>query len=456
MAKKHKKKKTGKGSEEPRSEVRAEGAEEIVTAGSSRLQLDELGAANRQMKRKIFDLYTIFEISRNFSAVLDYKTLLDSFIFTCLGQVGVLRGAIFLKDRIDARVFKLAEAKGSGSMPGAGLVFDDDSRLARYLTRLNRPVFLYDLSSNMTTPEEARILGFFRGGLIAPLIYKTRLSGLFLLGEKMSGQVFNQDEIEFVSALGNQISVAIENARLYEAEKSANEQLWAAQQQLVQAERMAALGEMSAKIAHEVNNPLGIIKNYLLLLKRAEGKAEVVEKYVDIVNQEIDRIAVIVEDLRQFQRPNRVEFSAINLRDALDTTLTLVARQLGTAGIELVREYGDDELWIKGNTDHLRQVCLNIILNAGEAMADGGVLTVEMHRLDNQAVITFLDTGPGIPDEVIPRIFEPFFTTRGSEGSGLGLSVCDGIMKSHKGSINYRNSDAGGCFEIHLPLIKKQ
>ncbi|MCD6249838.1 MAG: hypothetical protein J7J98_05885 [candidate division Zixibacteria bacterium] len=456
MTKRNKKKKAKKEAEEPLPKILSEGVEEIVTAGATRRQLDELGVANRHMKRKIFDLYTIFEISRNFSAVLDYKTLLDSFIFTCLGQVGVLRGAIFLKERIDARVFKLAEAKGSGSMPGPELVFEDDSRLARYLTRLNRPVFLYDLSSNMTTPEEARILGFFKGGMIAPLIYKTRLAGLFLLGEKMSAQVFNQDEIEFVSALGNQISVAIENARLYEAEKSANEQLWSAQQKLVQAERMAALGEMSAKIAHEVNNPLGIIKNYLLLLKRAGGKAEVVEEYVDIVNQEIDRIAVIVEDLRQFQRPNRVEFSAINLYDTIDSTLTLVSRQLGVAGIELVREYGDDELWIKGNTDHLRQVCLNIILNAGEAMLEGGVLTVELHQIDNHAVVTFLDTGPGIPDEVIPRIFEPFFTTRGSEGSGLGLSVCDGIMKSHKGSINYRNTDVGGCFEIHLPLIEKQ
>ena len=186
MTKRHKKKKAQKEAEESLPKALSEGIEEIVEAGATRRQLDELGVANRHMKRKIFDLYTIFEISRNFSAVLDYKTLLDSFIFTCLGQVGVLRGAIFLKERIDARVFKLAEAKGSGSMPGPELVFEDDSRLARYLTRLNRPVFLYDLSSNMTTPEEARILGFFKGGMIAPLIYKTRLAGLFLLGEKMS------------------------------------------------------------------------------------------------------------------------------------------------------------------------------------------------------------------------------------------------------------------------------
>lgn len=456
MAKRKKNKNPGQVDKEPRMQRKTDQVSESSDKDDSQRHLDELGAANRQMKRKIFDLYTIFEISRNFSAVLDYKTLLDSFIFTCLGQVGVLRGALFLKDRLDAHKFVLAEGKGSDPMPAPDSAFEDDSRLVRYLTRLNRPVFTYDVSENMTSVEEARILRHFRGGVIAPLIYKTRLAGIFLLGEKMSGNAFNPDEIEFISALGNQISVAIENARLYEAEKSANEQLWAAQQQLVQAERMAALGEMSAKIAHEVNNPLGIMKNYLLLLKRAEGKPELIEEYVNIVNQEIDRIAVIVEDLRQFQRPNRAAFSPVNLREALDSTLDLVARQLAAAGIDLDRRHDRTDMWIKGDADHLRQVFLNLILNASEAMAGGGALTVELRRHDSRAVIEISDTGPGIPEDIVPMIFEPFFTTKGDDGSGLGLSVCEGIMKSHKGSIDYRNTDTGGCFDIHLPLIEKQ
>ncbi len=456
MTKKKRKKSLNPVENKPRLKRITDGVSECSDENDSQRHLDELGAANRQMKRKIFDLYTIFEISRNFSAVLDYKTLLDSFIFTCLGQVGVLRGAIFLKDRIDAHRFVLAEAKGSDPMPASDSAFEDDSQLIRYLTRLNRPVFTYDVSDNMTTDEEAKILGYFRGGVIAPLIYKTRLAGIFLLGEKMSGHAFNPDEVEFISALGNQISVAIENARLYEAEKSANEQLWSAQQQLVQAERMAALGEMSAKIAHEVNNPLGIMKNYMLLLKRADGNAELIEEYVNIVNQEIDRIAVIVEDLRQFQRPNRAAFSAVNLREALDSTLDLVARQLTAAGIDLERQHDRTDMWIKGDADHLRQVFLNIILNASEAMVDGGALTVELRRHDHRAVIEIHDTGPGIPDDIVPMIFEPFFSTKGDDGSGLGLSVCEGIMKSHKGSIDYRNTDTGGCFDIHLPLIEKQ
>ena len=418
-------------------------------------RLDELSRANRRLKRKIFDLYTIFEISRNFNAVLDYKTLLDSFIFTCLGQVGVLRGALFLKDGMDAREFRLAKAKGSGTLPGPEDAFQDETRLIRYLSRLNRPVYVADLLQDLTTEREMAVLGHFQGGMVVPLIYKTRLAGLFLLADKISEAAFSQDEIEFISALGNQISVAIENARLYEAEKSANEQLWEAQQQLVQAERLAALGEMSAKVAHEVNNPLGIIKNYLLLMKRSRADSVLTQKYANIVSQEIDRIALIVEELHKFQRPSRAEFSAVDIRDVLESTLGLAARQLSGSGIEIERRTTDERLFVTGNADHLRQVFLNLILNARSAMDRGRRLTVVLERRDQEVFIRFHDTGPGVPGDIVARLFEPFFTTKGEHGSGLGLSICDGIIKSHKGSITFNSEVGGGCFDLLLPLTEK-
>ncbi len=419
-------------------------------------RLEELSRANRKLKRKIFDLYTIFEISRNFSAVLDYKTLLDSFIFTCLGQVGVMRGALFLKELGDAREYRLAKAKGSGTMPPPESGFPTNSRLVKYLNRLNRPIFIADLSKELITEREAAILGYFEHGMVVPLIYKTHLAGLFLLADKIAGGTFTQDEIEFISSLGNQISVAIENARLYEGEKAANVQLWAAQRQLVQAERLATLGEMSAKIAHEVNNPLGIIKNYLLLLKRSSDDPTKIHHYADIAGQEIDRIARIVDELRRFNRPSGVEYSIVDVREVLDATLSLTARQLTASGIAVLRRYTEEHILVKGNSDHLRQVFLNLILNARAAMEKGGHLTIELLCQDEQVHIRFADTGPGIPDEIVPRIFESFFTTKGDHGSGLGLSICQGIIKSHKGSITYRNASPGGCFEIALPLAARK
>ncbi len=437
------------------TDARSNGSASQEARSELEQRLIELSQSNRQLKRKIFDLYTVFEISRNFSAVLDYKTLLDSFIFTCLGQVGVLRGAIFLRPSLDAEKFRLAEAKGSGTLPQSEAGFQDNTRLTRYLTRLNRPVFVDELSAEVGSSEEKAILDCFQGGMIVPLIYQTRLAGLFLLADKISQRDFNPNEIEFISALGNQIAVAIENARLYEAEKSANEQLWEAQQQLVQAERLAALGEMSAKVAHEVNNPLGIIKNYLLLLKRSDDSAPAIGEYVDIISQEIDRIAMIVEGLRQSQRPAGIEYAPCNVHEVLESTLVLAERQLRLSKVELARRFNDRTAVVKGNADHLRQVFLNLILNARTVMDGGGALTVELERLAGEVSIRFLDTGPGIPEELVPRIFEAFFTTKAGGGSGLGLSICQAIIKSHNGSITFKNTSGGGCFDIRLPLLEE-
>ena len=408
---------------------------------------------NRQLKRKIFDLYTIFEISRNFNAVLNYQSLLDTFIFTCLGQVGALKGAIFLKKDGSADKFYLTKSKGSGDFPRPALYFPADSRLADYLTRLNRPVPTAELLNDISTSDEREILALFDPGIIVPLIYQTRLSGIFAMSEKISGRAFQLDDIEFLSILANQIAVAIENARLYEGEQMATRQLRAAQQQLVQTEKLAALGEMSAKIAHEVNNPLGIIKNYVLLLDRSCGENNDAKNYVNVVGEEIDRIARIVKQLLDFHRPGGVTFQPVSITKLLDDVLTLMERQFESGRIRLVRDFADACPQIKGSAESLKQVFLNLIINARDAMSEGGTLTVQVAQEKESLAIRFVDTGPGIPTEIIPRIFEPFFTTKEQgAGTGLGLSVCYGIIKNHNGSIRFRNMNPGSCFEIMLPL----
>ncbi|RKX25705.1 MAG: hypothetical protein DRP45_05265, partial [Candidatus Zixiibacteriota bacterium] len=404
----------------------------------------------------VFDLYTIFEISRNFNAVLDYHLLLDTFIFTCLGQVGLLKGAIFLRRELDSKEFHMAKAKGSGDLPSADQSFQDDSRLVNYLKRLNRPVMTGELLSDFASPEETAILGNFQHGVVVPLIYKTHLAGLFLLADKMTGRDFTPDDIEFLSALGNQISVAIENARLYEAEKTAIQQLRAAQYQLVQTERLAALGEMSAKIAHEVNNPLGIIKNYVFLLKRETAENGKINEYAEIVGQEIDRIADIVGQLREFQRPVHMKMEAVDVCAVLEDTLKLMERQLTSSKISVQLDNTAERTVVMGRASALKQVFLNLTINARSAMEGGGTLTVTVQNRQEKLVIQVCDTGDGIAADVVPRIFDPFFTTKGDQGSGLGLSVCFGIMKSHAGSITYKDCNTGGCFELLLPLTRNE
>lgn len=421
-------------------------------------KIDQLSATNRQLKRKIFDLYTIFEISRNFNAVLNYQSLLDTFIFTCLGQVGALKGAIFLRHSLQDNMFCIVKYKGSGNFPGPNLCFPTNSRLAEYLTGLNRPVPTSELMTDVASENEKAILKDFLPGIIVPLIYQTRLTGIFAMSEKMSGQAFQLDDLEFLSILSNQIAVAIENARLYEGERNATRQLQAAQQQLVQSEKLAALGEMSAKIAHEVNNPLGIIKNYLLLLQRSLEKNKTATEQVTIVAEEIDRIARIVKQLLKFHRPGDIIFNRIDLCDILESVLTLWEPQLNQNRIQVTRGWLKPCPPINGSSESLRQVFLNMIINARDAMGDaGGELNIDLVRDDKNLMVRFRDTGPGIAPENIPKIFEPFFTTKQEgQGTGLGLSVCYGIIKSHKGSITFRNVDSGGCFEISIPIADKK
>jgi signal transduction histidine kinase len=271
----------------------------------------------------------------------------------------------------------------------------------------------------------------------------------------MSGQEFSMDDIEFLSILGNKISVAIENTRLYEAEKLASQQLRAAQQQLVHSERLAALGEMSAKVAHEINNPLGIIKNYLLLTQKATGENDEAREHVEILKQEIDRIARIVKELLDFHSPRGLEFTPVDVLAVLSDVLQLMERQMDNKRIRLVKKFDPECPRLEASPESLKQVFLNMIINACDVMNKGGSLEVSVSCSRDSVTIVFEDTGPGIPPEVVPRIFEPFFTTKDpGKGTGLGLSVCYGIIKQHKGSIRYKNTDRGGRFEIVLPFGK--
>jgi len=423
---------------------------------SAQSRITSLTEDNRQLKRKIFDLYTIFEISRNFNAVLDYNTLLDTFLLTSLAQVGASRAAVYIKESEQTDKFILGRFKGSEKGIDRTSYFSTDTELVSYITRLNRPVMTGDLISEVANFSERKILRWMHPGLVVPLIYQTRLSGILIITDKISGQDFQMDDIEFLSILGNQISVAIENSLLYESEKETSAQLRKAQQQLVVTERLAALGEMSAKIAHEVNNPLGIIKNYLLLINRTAGSQLTDSGYLDIVSQEIDRIARIVKQLLDFYRPAAVDQGRIDLPPVIDDVLTLMERQLQKCAVKVEKEIEAELPAVYGSVENLKQVFINLIINACDAMSDGGQLTISGRKIGDTVHLHFCDTGPGIPSEIIPRIFEPFFTTKDSgKGTGLGLSVCYGIIKKHGGTITYKNIESGGCFEVTLPIAKE-
>jgi len=427
---------------------------------SLRAQVDnkiiELTESNRRLRRKIFDLYTIFELSRNFNAVLNYETLLDSFVLTSMGQMGAAKAALYLPREWGKKEFHLVRVKGSAPFPKEEIFIDPDGQFGRYIAALNRPVLTDEVAHNFSSSEDIGFADFFPSGLVVPLIFQTKLRGILILSVKASGHSFQDDDIEFLSILANQTAVSIENARLYESEMDALNKLQDAQTLLLQSERLAALGEISAKVAHEVNNPLGIVKNYLLLVKRNLSDSTKATDYLDIVSQEIDRIGMIVKQLLDLHRPQIIRFVLTDITRIIAEVSAIMTRQLEDANVKLIFSPPKNIPEIMAWPDGLKQVFINLFLNARDAIKDGGKIEIVISHKSDTISIIVKDSGPGISDTDLPHIFEPFYTTKESLGvTGLGLSVCHGIIKNHNGSIVYCKNEQGGYFEIKLPVVQK-
>jgi signal transduction histidine kinase len=437
---------------EKKAQERSQRAVELLGSAID-VKINELTESNRHLKRKIFDLYTIFEISRNINSVLNYRTLVDSFLLTSLGQVGASSAALYLPQDGKSRILTLATSKGITDEDDARGRISLDGRLAAYLRAMAKPVMISELSDKFAESSDFSFVTFFENGMIIPLIFKSRLQGLMVLGRKVSGVGFAADDIEFLSILANQFVVALENARLYESEKNALKELQKTQRQLVLTERQAAIGELSAKIAHEVNNPLSIISNYLHLCGRSLDQPEKAEEHLDVARQELSRIARIVRQLLDFHRPQKTERVSIDVRELIDDILGLMEWQLVERKIDIERLADDPMPNVIGSAEQLKQVFLNLVINARDFMPEGGILKITTTNHDSAVKIKFVDTGLGIPSEHISRVFEPFFTTKeDSAGTGLGLSVCFGIIKEHGGYIVAGNEPEGGAiFEITLP-----
>ncbi|MCX7021068.1 MAG: PAS domain S-box protein, partial [bacterium] len=221
---------------------------------------------------------------------------------------------------------------------------------------------------------------------------------------------------------------------------------------LSRSEKLAATGKLAADIAHEVNNPLGIITNYLQIAKGDLEPASEPYKTIGVVEEEVHRIARIISGLLDFYRPESAYLESTSVNRLVEDLLMLVGIQLEKQGIAVEKDLQDDLPGVLVAPDQLRQVLLNLVTNAQDAMPSGGTLSVRTFISDGRVVISFSDSGIGIPQENLPYIFDPFFTTKGKKGTGLGLSVSYGIVQSFDGMMEAQSGTGEGTtFTISLP-----
>ena len=419
-------------------------------------QISQLSDNNRRLRRKIFDQYTVFEISRHLSSMLDTKSLLDAILLTCIGQMGV-EGALILLTDSQSKFIAGPQAKGIDIDGFHDVVIDYNNGLVGTLLKSGRPLMSFELFDYLTEDEKFfRMLKKLDIRLAVPMIMKNQLLGILLLPTKLSGASYYENDLEFLSLLMNQLSVALENAQLYERERQINEELYRTQKLLVSTERMAALGKLSASIAHEVNNPLGIISNYLQILSAGKLPEDVYKNYIKILKEEVQRIAGIVRQLLDFYRPHQEQIIDVDIKKVIAESLALVSHQLTNAQIDVQTKIKENLPKIPGSAEKLKQVFLNLLMNARDVMPDGGRLEISARRKRTSVEIEISDSGGGIPEENISKIFEPFFTTKVKDGTGLGLAVCYGIIQWHKGMISvYNNKNGGATFVIGLPLERQ-
>jgi PAS domain S-box-containing protein len=278
--------------------------------------------------------------------------------------------------------------------------------------------------------------------------------------------LYTQEDLRVLQAISSTLAVALQNAQLYAEQKELLRERKQAQERLVQSEKMSALGRLTASIVHEISNPLQAIQGCLTLVDeemKGQQRQEKLSSYLGIVGSEIERVADIMRSMRDFYRPARSVKEFADLHFVLAGVLDLTRKQLQRSRVSVERHWEVDLPKIEANSDHLRQVFLNLVLNALDAMPEGGVVRIatgldqmqgEDDELHPAVRVEFSDSGEGMPPDVRARLFEPFFTTK-PDGTGLGLSIVYQIVQAHNGQIEVESQEGiGTTFIILLPAAE--
>jgi signal transduction histidine kinase len=492
-----------------------------VSTAELRRQNEELAAARalqktagRELETQLRRISVLRDINLAITSSLDLKTILNVlldrltllFPYPIAATVRLIIPATGKLEHVICR--GLDEAEWNAHAPSS------PSLRTQEVLRSNAPVAVRYIK---TDPSRHSPDFYVRHGLVsylgAPLTIQGEVLGIFCLYTRKEHE-FSKDEIDSFSSLAVQVSMAIHNSQLYEQLKDqaaqlkrahddselrvqertrqlaeANEVLRAEiaerlqteeklreserrlssfanelEEHLIASDRLVSIGELAASIAHEFNNPLQIILGFAQDLAREPGLPKDGPESLKIIEEEVLRCRGIIRNLLDFARPRNAELEPAVVEPILRDSVTLVRSYLEKSKVSVEIELSPDLPRIYGDPQQLKQVLINLLFNAAEAMPNGGVLAIRASTAPESAgstngpdelVVTVSDTGSGINPESIANIFRPFFTTKKKRGTGLGLSICDRIMKAHGGSVSVESKQGvGTTFYLRFPLME--
>ncbi len=475
----------------------------------------ELEKKFRDLETKIEQLSLLIDLSGVVNATLDTEKIYEQALDRLVHRMGFQAANLFLVDpsRGVVRAHRSAGDEPHRALEEIEFRLDAADSLTAEVARNGLPVIVNDVETTPIPLHLPTVRALNVRSLVAvPLRVNDRIFGVLGVVSSTPGR-FADADVDLLAAVANNVALAVDRAESFqtiedlsrgledkvrvrtEQLRAANEELASAyrelqstQMQLIQREKMASVGQLVAGVAHELNNPIGFIYSNIgtledfvtrlrtmlevyraaplteptraVVQQRWDGlKVDYALRYLDSMIQGIregaERSRKIVRDLRVFARGQDEAWQSVDLHEEIESSLTLLSHLLKDR-VTVERHFGalPSVECIRSQID---QVFLNLLANAGQAIAGAGRITIETAVDDGHAVVTIADSGPGIPAAVLGRIFDPFFTTKPvGEGTGLGLSISYEIVKKHGGELRAESPAAGGAvFTLRIPMTRQ-
>ena len=407
-------------------------------------------------RQNLLEIDILYRISQGLAGSLDPEQLMKEVADLLRQSFGYYHVMVFV---VDQESRNLVARQGSGEI--ATELIEQEYQVPAgkgiigHVAETGKPFLANDVEGVIFYFHHPHLIGI-RSELTVPIIIRDQVVGILDVQQK-SLHPFTQHQLDLMMAVADQLAVALQKANLYNNLQNSLNQEKAMRTQLIQNERLAVAGQLLASVSHEMNNPLQAIQNALFLLKQEEDFSMQGKQDLEIVLSEVERMGTLLNRLRATYRPiHSDDIEDIQINNIIEDTYALTSTHMRHNDIAF-EFHPDPELpTIRGVADQIRQVMLNLFINAIESMQTGGHLTVFTQQSPGGDHILFsvADTGTGIDPEILPRIFEPFFTSK-KTGTGLGLSITSDIVQQHSGEIQIENNEQGGVtFTVSFPASR--
>ena len=429
---------------------------ELLARANSKMRARQL---EDRLQRRSEELEALVRIGGELNQRLGLEELTELILVIARDEFQADHVEMFLFDDQQNPILYRDIVHGTRDLHEAEQLLVQTNSLAGRVYHVGEPILITGTESD--NPGHLFSLNL-RSAIAAPLKHHGTLLGILTVAHEHQ-DYFSENHLRMLRSIGEQAALAVRNAQLHAALQSyaqnlegmvevRTQELRAAQAQLIQSEKLAALGRLSAGIAHEVNNPLQPILNCLeVAIEDIENNQQLDPEGLRIAEREVQRIKLIVSRLLDFARPSTTEAAQIDLDALVNEVLVLTNKQLERKHVRVQTRLQPVQPLL-GSPAQIKQVLLNLVLNAMEAMPEGGDMTVDVYSEGEGVALAIADCGVGMDEHTMAQIFEPFYSTKG-EGTGLGLAVSYGIVQGHGGEIRVESQPGQGSrFTVWLPL----